>query len=141
MAEDIPARFRKTKTDKWAVMAPVEALEKALAEGGKIDVQRKSGDWSTFTVASLGRPFDVDGVQMCYGYGPEDDQGDGSASTAGAASGAGSGGGGRAATADNGGGRPPARPPRRPVADAPPADPSEPMPEYQGGPDDEWDGF
>ncbi|MEL7208647.1 MAG: hypothetical protein AAGK32_10520, partial [Actinomycetota bacterium] len=61
MAEKIPARFRKTKTDKWAVMAPVEDLEKALADGGKIDVLKKSGDWSSFRVASLGRPFDVDG--------------------------------------------------------------------------------
>ena len=128
MADDIPARFRKTKTDKWAVMAPVEALEKALAEGGKIDVQRKSGDWSTFVVASLGRPFDVDGVQMCYGYGPEDED-----------SSAGSNGGG------GGGGRPeasarPSRPPRA-SAPPPPSDPNEPLPEYQGGPDDEWDGF
>jgi hypothetical protein len=45
MAEKIPPRFRKTKTEKWAVMAPIEDLEKALAEGGKIDVQKKSGDW------------------------------------------------------------------------------------------------
>ncbi len=132
MAEDIPPRFRKTKTDKWAVMAPVEALEKALAEGGKIDVQRKSGDWSTFTVASLGRPFDVDGVQMCYGYGPEEEQADGAG---------GSGRSGGPATADDGRGRAPARPPRRHRPDAPAVDPSEPLPEYQGGPDDEWDGF
>ncbi|MDH4365934.1 MAG: hypothetical protein OEY70_17795, partial [Acidimicrobiia bacterium] len=72
MSEKIPARFRKTKTDKWAVMAPVADLEKALAEGGKIEVQKKSGDWSTFIVGSLGRPFDVEGVSMCYGYAPGD---------------------------------------------------------------------
>ena len=129
MADKIPPRFRKTKTEKWAVMAPVEDLEKALADGGKIDVQKKSGDWSSFVVASLGKPFDVDGVQMCYGYGPEeDDDGQAGPSTAGAAGRAGvdvrSGAGGRSAQ--------PVHPGR---------DPSEPMPEYQGGPEDEWTEF
>ena len=95
MSEKIPARFRKTKTDKWAVMAPVVDLEKALADGGKVDVLKKSGDWSTFQVASLGRPFDVDGVEMCYGYGPEDDaEGGPDGGASGAASSAGAGGGG-----------------------------------------------
>lgn len=129
MADKIPARFRKTKTEKWAVMAPIEDLEKALAEGGKIDVQKKSGDWSTFMVASLGRPFDVDGVQMCYGYGP-DDEAEGT-SDGGAADG------GRGAD----GGRPGGQRPRPQPRPAPAVDPSEPMPEYQGGPEDEWDGF
>lgn len=129
MADDIPARFRKTKTGKWAVMAPIDALEKALAEGGKVDVQKKSGDWSTFVVASLGRPFDVDGVQMCYGYGPEDEA-EGAAPE--------SPGGGPSNQASGQGA---ARPSRRPTPAAPPQDPSEPIPEYQGGPEDEWDGF
>jgi len=131
MADEIPPRFRKTKTDKWAVMAPVEALERALAEGGKIDVQRKSGDWSTFVVASLGRPFDVDGVQMCYGYGPEDEAP------------AGGGAGSVSAASSSGGGASDAPRParRRPSADAPAPDPTEPLPEYQGGPEDEWNGF
>jgi hypothetical protein len=143
MAEKIPPRFRKTKTEKWAVMAPVEDLEKALAEGGKIDVQKKSGDWSSFTVASLGRPFEVDGVQMCYGYGP-DEEGEGGSSAApgggssqGASAGGGGGGGGGARSY---GGRD--REPRTHTTVAePPRDPSEPMPEYQGGPEDEWQEF
>ncbi len=133
MAEKIPARFRKTKTDKWAVMAPVEDLEKALAEGGKVDVLKKSGDWTTFRVGSLGRPFEVDGVQMCYGYSPEDsDEGaDGGA----APDRSGGGGGGERAGAG-------ARRPARNRPQPPPADPSEPLPEYRGGPDDEWvEGF
>ena len=113
MAEKIPPRFRKTKTEKWAVMAPVEDLEQALAAGGKIDVQKKSGDWSSFVVASLGNPFDVDGVQMCYGYGP-DEEGEQSQSSGGN-------------TARNRGTPPAVR-----------RDPSEPLPEYQGGPEDEW---
>jgi hypothetical protein len=114
MSEKIPARFRKTKTDKWAVMAPVEDLEKALEAGGKVDVLKKSGGWSTFTVASLGRPFDVDGVQMCYGYGPDDDSSE------------------SGAPARDGGYASSVQPP--------PRDASEPLPEYQGGPDDEWQG-
>jgi hypothetical protein len=133
MAEKIPPRFRKTKTEKWAVMAPIEDLEKALAEGGKIDVQKKSGDWSSFVVASLGKPFDVDGVQMCYGYGPGDEDQGGS-----------SGGGGRTRNADS---PPPARGPdsdpwlskNRDYDQQP--DSSEPIPEYQGGAEDEWQEF
>lgn len=117
-------------------MAPVEDLEKAIAEGGKIDVQKKSGDWSSFVVGSLGKPFDVDGVQMCYGYAPGDeDQGGGGAQSSG-------GNGNR-----NAGGPPPSR--------GPESDPwlsknrdyeqqrdnSEPIPEYQGGAEDEWQEF
>jgi len=157
VSEKIPARFRKTKTDKWAVMAPVADLEKALAEGGKIEVQKKSGDWSTFTVGSLGRPFDVDGVQMCYGYAP----GDGEPGAEGAPVAAG---GGAAAPGPSGGGRPAAgqgggggrqggggggqrgrndgggRRPSRAGAAPPPRDDSEPLPVYQGGAEDEWGG-
>ena len=133
MSDKIPPRFRKTKSEKWAVMAPVEDLEKDLAEGGTIDVQTRSGDWSSFIVASLGKPFDVDGVQMCYGYGPEaEDDGDTPSST----------GGGRRMSAPRQGdseARRSDRPP--PPVDAPPADRSEPLPEYQGGPEDEWDGY
>ncbi len=131
MTDKIPPRFRKTKTEKWAVMAPAEDLEKALAEGGKIDVQKKSGDWSSFTVGSLGRPFDVDGVQMCYGYAPEaegEDNGEGRSSV-----GSGNqGGSGAARGADRG--------PRQQNYVAPSTDPSEPIPEYQGDAADEWDG-
>jgi hypothetical protein len=123
MAEKIPPRFRKTKTDKWAVMAPVEDLEKAIAEGGKIDVQKKSGDWSSFVVASLGKPFDVDGVQMCYGYAPGDDDPPAA--------------GGNPAPAQRSA---PSGPPATPAPNYQ-RDPSEPMPEYQGGPEDEWVDF
>lgn len=119
MSEKIPAKFRKTKTEKWAVMAPIEDLERALAEGGKVDVLKKSGDWTTFRIASLGRPFEVDGVQMCYGYGPDDDEG--------------TDGGGGSATR-------PSAPQREPLTSAapPPRDDTEPLPEFQGGADDEW---
>ncbi len=115
MAEELPApRFRKTKTDKWAVMAPVATLEAALAGDGKVQVLKRSGDYSSFTVGSLGKPFDVDGVLMCYGYAPGDDDPGAPAASAG-----------------------PAAAPARPH---PAADPSEPLPEYRGGPEDEWSG-
>lgn len=122
--EKNPPRFRKTKTDKWAVMAPVADLEKAVAEGGKIEVLKKSGDWSSFTVASLGKPFDVDGTMMCYGYGPEEEgEADKSSSSAAPAKAPG----------------PPAQ--AASLANAPQPDPYEPLPEYQGGADDEWNEF
>ena len=131
MSEKIPARFRKTKTDKWAVMAPVEDLESALAAGGKVDVLKKSGDWSSFQVASLGKPFDVDGVQMCYGYGPDDGADEGARSSAGHA---GRPRGGSDSAAFQG----QQAPEPRITAEPPPVDTSEPLPTYQGGPEDEW---
>jgi hypothetical protein len=140
MSEKIPAQFRKTKTEKWAVMAPVEDLEKALADGGKIEVQRRSGDWSTFTVASLGRPFDLDGVSMCYGYAPGDeepvpsDQGAGSSRSSGPASGGPSG----ASSPASSGSR--STRPARARPEPPSRDDHEPLPDYRGGPEDEWGG-
>ena len=130
MSEKIPARFRKTKTGKWAVMAPAEDLEKALAADGKVDVLKKSGDWSKFTVASLGRPFDVDGVQMCYGYAPgdEDDAGGGPDGGRGAQGQADRG----ASNEDRGWSA------GRSATPPPPVDPTEPLPEYQGGAEDEY---
>ncbi len=138
------AKFRKTKTEKWAVMAPVVTLEAALASDGKVDVLKKSGDWGSFTVGSLGKPFDVDGIQMCYGYAPGDED---------PRSAEGSGGGGSAGGAVSGarrgggptGGAPSSEydaPPPSLSEASPPRDDSEPLPEYQGGPEDEWsEGF
>lgn len=127
MTEKIPARFRKTKTEKWAVMAPIADLEAALAADGKVDVQKKNGDWSNFTVGSLGKPFDVDGVQMCYGYAPGDDD---------------------PSPSGGGGVRKPTPIDLREETEsqpnlgaAPTPDDSEPLPDYQGGPEDEWEAF
>ena len=130
MSELPPAQFRKTKAGKWAVMAPVESLEVALQADGKVDVLKKSGDWGKFTVASLGKPFDVDGVSMCYGYAPGDED----------SSGGGSGHSGQSSS------RPSAPAPEAPPSDAswqnaPAFDDSEPLPEYQGGAEDEWNEF
>jgi len=128
MSEKIPARFRKTKTNKWAVMAPIADLEQALAQGGTIEVQKRSGDWSKFTVGSLGRPFDVDGVQMCYGYAPGDEAPEGGGTSHRAAS----------SSAPS----PPDAQPYEPQSHTPPPpsrDEYEPLPEYQGSAEDEWD--
>ncbi len=118
-------QFRKTKQGKWAVMGSVETLQAALAGDGKVKVLKKSGDWSEFTVVSLGRPFDVDGVSMVYGY---DDEGDP-----------------HPGVAPAGAGQPPQAGPSPtppPPPPPPPRDDSEPLPEYRGGPEDEWqDGF
>lgn len=127
MSELPEPKFRKTKSEKWAVMAPVETLEAALASDGVVQVLKKSGDHSNFTVGSLGKPFDVDGIQMCYGYAPGDEDSGGQNS-----GGARTSGGARSAPPPEYQGPPPesqAPPPAR--------DESEPMPEFQG--DDQWD--
>ena len=129
MSELPPAQFRKTKAGKWAVMAPVASLEAALSAGGQVDVLKKSGDWSKFTIASLGKPFDVDGVSMCYGYGPDDDAGEGAP---------------RPSRSNRGSTAPADETPPSDAswADAPERDASEPIPVFRGEPEDEWhDGF
>jgi len=126
MSELPEPKFRKTKSEKWAVMAPVETLEAALAGDGKVKVLKKSGDHSSFTVASLGKPFDVDGIPMCYGYAPGDEDDGPGPSTARPASS------GRRSSPPAEIAQPISTPP------VPPRDDSEPLPEYQGGADDEW---
>jgi hypothetical protein len=131
----------------------VEDLEQALSGDGKIEVLKRSGDWSSFTVKSLGRPFDVDGVKMCYGYADEGNEEsgsdgagvDGAGSTSGSSGSRGGSGGGRQGPArGDGGGRSSGgsrSPGRHSSAAPPPPDDSEPLPDYQGGPEDEWQGF
>ena len=135
MSELPEPKFRKTKTEKWAVMAPVETLEAALASDGVVKVLKKSGDHSKFTVGSLGKPFDVDGIQMCYGYAPGDEDSGG---------GQGSGGQSGGGPSNRGSSRglsapPPERQGPPPESNTPPParDETEPMPEFQG--DDQWD--
>lgn len=122
-------QFRKTKQGKWAVMGPVETLQTALDGDGKVKVLKKNGDWSSFNVVSMGRPFDVEGVDMAYGYSDEGDAEAGSNSSGTSNSGSRP----RPSGADSQqGSSAPATPP------SPGRDESEPMPEYQGGADDEW---
>ncbi len=131
-----PPQFRKTKTGKWAVVAPVPTLEAALASGGTVSVLKKSGDWGTFSVSSLGRPFDVDGIAMCYGYGPDDES---EASTARpAAARATSTAAPKPTTRSRSAASAAAANRQRNAPTPPPPDASEPLPEYRGGPEDEW---
>lgn len=142
MSELPPPRFRKTKSGTWAVMGPVETLEAALASDGKVEVAKRSGDTSSFTVVSLGKPFDVDGVQMCYGYADDGDGGGGGGAQAPGQS--------QRASAPNTAAKPAASAPRGPAAarealakattPEPDRDPHEPLPEWQGGAEDEWHG-
>ncbi len=125
MSELPEPTFRKTKSEKWAVMAPVATLEAALAEDGKVKVLKKSGDHSSFTVGSLGKPFDVDGVEMCYGYAPGDEDTGGPSSS----------------DDDQRPSAAASRPGVSPAAvstpvPAPGRDTSEPLPDYQG--EDHW---
>ncbi len=122
MSELPEPTFRKTKTEKWAVMAPVATLEAALAGDGKVEVLKKSGDRSSFTVGSLGKPFEVDGIEMCYGYAPGDEDTGGRSSDE------------RSSTAVSGTAG--SRPAASSSGPAPSRDTSEPLPEFQG--DDHW---
>lgn len=151
MSELPPPRFRKTKNGTWAVMGPVETLEAALSGDGKVEVVKRSGDTSSFTVKSLGKPFDVDGVQMCYGYPDEDDgAGQGGGSAGGSAGGGSASGGAGGASRRPASGPSSAPAPRGPAAarealakvtaPEPDRDLSEPLPEFQGGVEDEWHG-
>lgn len=126
MSELPEPKFRKTKSEKWAVMAPIETLEAALAGDGQVKVLKKSGDHSPFTVGSLGKPFDVDGIQMCYGYAPGDEDSGGGQGSGGQGSG------GRSSAPAERQGPPPTQ-----SAPAPSRDDSEPLPEFQG--EDQWD--
>ncbi len=129
-----PPRFRKTKTDKWAVMAPLETLETALSStGGVVEVHKKNGGTSSFTVASLGRPFDVDGVQMCYGYAPDDESDPSTARPASnQARGASDQHGARGSAPDQHSAQP-----SQPATPEPPRE-EEPMPVFQGDESDVW---
>lgn len=127
--------FRKTKQGTWAVMGPLTTMEAALAENRPVQVKKRSGDFSTFSVVSLGRPFEVDGVTMCYGYDRAADTESAGTDTPAPRRSATS----QASASPRSEYRPPT-PPSEPSIAAPPRDPSEPMPEYQGGPEDEWQG-
>lgn len=57
-------RYRKTKTGAWVVFGPAAAI----AAGATITVTTRAGDVHAEHVESIGRPFDVEGVAMVYGY-------------------------------------------------------------------------
>jgi hypothetical protein len=58
------ATYRKTKTGEWVAFAPAAAL----VAGNTITVTKKDGSTKTETISSVGKPFEVNGVTMAYGY-------------------------------------------------------------------------
>ncbi len=57
-------QYRRTGSGAWAVYGPV-LLVKA---GQEVTVYKKDGSTSTEMVDRVGKPFDVDGTAMIYGY-------------------------------------------------------------------------
>lgn len=58
------AKFRKTKTGEWVVMAPVSLLH----AGGDIVVAKADGTSRQVRIDRVGKAFAADGQQVAYGY-------------------------------------------------------------------------
>lgn len=58
------ATYRKTRNDEWVVMAPAADLQ----AGRKITVTKKDGTRKDEKIAKVGKTFEIDGVDMAYGY-------------------------------------------------------------------------
>lgn len=63
-AADGTAAYRRTKAGEWVAYAPAAVL----SAGCEVTVTRADGVTTTRTVARVGRPFCVGGVEMAYGY-------------------------------------------------------------------------
>lgn len=57
------ATYRKTKTGQWVAFGPA-----SLIKPGPVVITKRSGQTKTEIVASVGRPFTVNGQAMVYGY-------------------------------------------------------------------------
>lgn len=55
--------YRKTKTGEWVVCGPVDVVK----PGATVTVHKRDGSTKDETIASVGKTFEVDGVQCCYG--------------------------------------------------------------------------
>lgn len=56
--------YRKTKAGEWVAYGPADSIH----PGAVVTVTKKSGETTTERVARTGRTFEVDGVEMVYGY-------------------------------------------------------------------------
>lgn len=56
--------YRKTKTGEWVAYGPTTVV----TAGATVTVTKRSGEAKTERVARVGRPFNVGGVEMVYGY-------------------------------------------------------------------------
>lgn len=55
--------YRKTKSGEWVVFGPAASVRL-----GQVAVSKRDGAAKVETVAKLGKPFRVDGVECVYGY-------------------------------------------------------------------------
>lgn len=55
--------YRKTKAGQWVAYGPA-----AILRPGEVVVTKRDGSTKVELVERLGRPFEVDGVEMVYGY-------------------------------------------------------------------------
>ena len=70
--------YRKTKTGEWVAYGPVSWI----VAGQQVEIAKKDGSVNVETVATVGRPFTVDGREMVYGYLSRDPQPAGAAKPA-----------------------------------------------------------
>lgn len=56
--------YRKTKRGEWVAFGPAALI----APGRSVIIVKKDGTTRMEAIESVGRTFDVDGVEMVYGY-------------------------------------------------------------------------
>lgn len=60
--------FRKTRNGEWVAFGPAALIIGACERGEEIVITKKNGSTVTRHVFSTGNTFNVDGVEMVYGY-------------------------------------------------------------------------
>ena len=66
-ATDIRNTYRRTRTGKWAVMGTTANI----FPGARVEVHTKAGKVKHEMIIEIGRPFEIDGIEMVYGYNPD----------------------------------------------------------------------
>jgi hypothetical protein len=62
--------YRKTRDGEWVVFGPKAEMWDGLYNkpAGNVVVTKKDGTKKTESIDHLGKPFQADGVECCYGY-------------------------------------------------------------------------
>lgn len=68
MGADQPVTYRKTRTSEWVVYGPHTVLTSAMEAGGIVQVTKKDDTTKDEVIERVGKPFEVDGAAMAYGY-------------------------------------------------------------------------
>lgn len=63
MTKSEQPKFRKTKTGEWVAFGPTSQVRP-----GTVKVRKANGTTKTVQVTRTGKPFNVDGIECCYGY-------------------------------------------------------------------------